>query len=245
MSETQHTVIRAGQSIEVGVAVDQECDEPGCTEKIVRVYDFVCGEDHGDNESGCGKYFCSQHLYLDADVFDADGDQPQLCADCAGMREPQNDAAGGEDPDTETETFKTIRYTADVVAVDPDGRVLLIERRWEPFTGAWALPGGHTDINETSRAAGARELKEETGLDVDPDALVLIGVYDAPFRDPRGRYVTVAYLARVPAGTTARAGDDAAAVRWAPLDALPEDLAFDHHRILADAMHLVTAHAHH
>jgi len=66
-----------------------------------------------------------------------------------------------------------------------------------------------------------------------------------PTRDPRGRYVTVAYLAWVPAGAAARAGDDAAAVRWAPLDRLPGDLAFDHHQILADALALTTATPHH
>lgn len=145
---------------------------------------------------------------------------------------------------TEAETFETVRYTADVVCVR-DGAVLLIERGWPPYQGKFALPGGHVDVGETSRAAGARELLEEAGVDVDPEALVLVGVYDAPLRDPRGRYVTVAFLARVPAGTAAQAGDDAAAVRWVPLDGLPQDLAFDHNRILADALDLLTATAHH
>jgi hypothetical protein len=103
MGIAQHTVTRQGQTIEVGVMVDQECDEPGCTEQIVRVFDRVCGEDHGDNESGCGKYFCSQHLYLDGDLFEADEDQPQLCADCAGMRPPQDSTADGDDQDDDVE----------------------------------------------------------------------------------------------------------------------------------------------
>lgn len=63
-----------------------------------------------------------------------------------------------------------------------------------------------------------------------------MGVYDRPDRDPRGRYVSVAYAVKVPDGTTAQAGDDAAAVRWVPLDALG-DLAFDHGEIVADAWH--------
>ncbi len=117
-----------------------------------------------------------------------------------------------EEDMTETETFETVRYTADVVCVR-DGSVLLIERGWPPYQGQVALPGGHVDVGETSRAAGARELLEEAGVDVDPEALVLVGVYDAPLRDPRGRYVTVAYLARVPAGTAAQARDDDAAVQ--------------------------------
>ena len=142
--------------------------------------------------------------------------------------------------ETETETFETVRYTADVVCIR-DGAVLLIERGWPPHLGKLALPGGHCDPLETSRAAAARELLEEAGVEVDPDALELVGVYDAPFRDPRGRYVTVAYLARVPAGTSARAGDDAAAAHWVPLDNLPQDLAFDHTQILDDALDLAAA----
>jgi 8-oxo-dGTP diphosphatase len=134
------------------------------------------------------------------------------------------------------ETPETINYTADVICLR-DGHVLLIERGWDPHKGKWALPGGHVDPGETSRAAAARELLEETGVRVSPDALVLVGVYDAPGRDPRGRYVTVAYLAEVPVDTTAQAGDDAAAVRWAPLDTPSDDLAFDHAQILHDARH--------
>ncbi|MGW4806412.1 NUDIX domain-containing protein [Kitasatospora sp. NPDC004272] len=137
---------------------------------------------------------------------------------------------------------ETIRYTADVVAVRPDGRVLLIERGHAPYAGLLALPGGHVDSGETAREAAVRELHEETGVLVDPDDLVLLGVYDEPGRDPRGRYVGAAYLARVPAGTEARAGDDAASVHWVPLDALPEQLAFDHHLVLADARRFLSGH---
>jgi 8-oxo-dGTP diphosphatase len=110
--------------------------------------------------------------------------------------------------------------------------VLLIERGWAPFEGRWALPGGHVDRGETSRAAAARELAEETGVEVDPAALKQLGVYDEPRRDPRGRYVTVAYLAQVERVVPA-AGDDARAARWFPLNKLPV-LAFDHADILGD-----------
>lgn len=136
---------------------------------------------------------------------------------------------------TETETFETIRYTADVVALTPGGDVLLIERGWPPHEGAWALPGGHVDPGETSLTAAARELAEETGVHVTADNLRPIGVWDAPDRDPRGRYVTVAYAAVVPADTQIVAGDDARTARWWPLDNLPERLAFDHADILSAA----------
>ncbi|MFF2787605.1 NUDIX domain-containing protein [Streptomyces sp. NPDC058049] len=132
-----------------------------------------------------------------------------------------------------SETFETIRYTADVVVIRGD-EVLVIERGWPPHQGMLALPGGHVDAGETSLAAAGRELLEETGVRVDVDALTLVGVYDGVGRDPRGRYVSVAYAVAVPAGTVARAGDDAAAVRWVPL-ADPGELAFDHARIVADA----------
>ncbi|MCA1223327.1 NUDIX domain-containing protein [Streptomyces sp. 8L] len=135
-----------------------------------------------------------------------------------------------------SETFEIIRYTADVVCIR-DGHVLLVERGWPPYKGQYALPGGHVDPGEKSRAAAARELLEETGVRVSEEDLVLVGVYDAPGRDPRGRYVTVAYMATVPSDVTARAGDDAAAVRWMPIEE-PRDLAFDHGQIVQDARRL-------
>jgi ADP-ribose pyrophosphatase YjhB (NUDIX family) len=132
-----------------------------------------------------------------------------------------------------TEADEIIKYTADVVCIR-DGHVLTIERGWPPHQGQFALPGGHVDSGETSRAAAVRELLEETGVQVDAEALTLVGIYDAPGRDPRGRYVTVAYAVTVPADTAAQAGDDAVAVAWVPSDG-PGDLAFDHKQIVADA----------
>ncbi|MFF6835219.1 NUDIX domain-containing protein [Streptomyces sp. NPDC012438] len=130
----------------------------------------------------------------------------------------------------------TIRYTADVIAVTDDGRVLLIKRGWPPFENHWALPGGHVDDGESSRQAAVRELEEETGVRVAEDELRLAGVWDQPDRDPRGRYVTVTYLATVPATTQAIAGDDARDARWWPLTDLPARLAFDHADILATVL---------
>ncbi|MFH8295057.1 NUDIX domain-containing protein [Streptomyces sp. NPDC018059] len=134
---------------------------------------------------------------------------------------------------TETaEPVETVFLTADVIAVTDDRRVALIERDWEPYKGQWALPGGHVDKGETIREAAARELFEETGIRVDEAALERIDIFDRPDRDPRGRYVTVAYLARVPVGTVLTAGTDARSAVWWPLEYLPDALAFDHADIL-------------
>ncbi|NEB58720.1 NUDIX hydrolase [Streptomyces sp. SID6648] len=135
---------------------------------------------------------------------------------------------------------ETIRYTADVVCLRGDD-VLVIRRGWEPHKDELALPGGHVDRGETSRAAAARELEEETGIRVAAEDLDRLDVYDRPDRDPRGRYVSVAYVVTVPADTVAQAGDDATAVQWVPLTE-PGTLAFDHAEILADARrHQLTA----
>ncbi|BCL20290.1 NUDIX domain-containing protein [Streptomyces tuirus] len=133
-----------------------------------------------------------------------------------------------------TETLETIRFTADVVVTTTDGHVLLIERGWDPHKGQWALPGGHVDPGETSREAAARELAEEAGVYAMLRELSLIGVFDAPDRDPRGRYVTVAYHLTVIPGTPVEAGDDAVRAEWWPLEALPP-LAFDHGGIIRAA----------
>src|SRR5205814_234642 len=112
-------------------------------------------------------------------------------------------------------------------------RVLLIRRKSDPFAGCWALPGGFVDENEKLVDAARRELKEETGLTVgDLEQLYTAG---DPGRDPRGWTVTVAYLVRVDADQLKPvAADDAAEVKWFPLD-VPPKMAFDHAMLLARA----------
>ncbi|CAN5178631.1 hypothetical protein BH10PSE1_BH10PSE1_12810 [soil metagenome] len=127
--------------------------------------------------------------------------------------------------------------TTDIVVLsERDGHpsIMLIQRKHDPFAGSWALPGGFLDQGETLEACAARELHEETGLVAGP--LRLFGTYSTPGRDPRGWSVSAAYWTRAEDGTgEARAGDDAADCRWFALDDLP-DLAFDHDRIIADAV---------
>lgn len=137
-----------------------------------------------------------------------------------------------------------VRLTADVVLVDTrvgdQPYVLLIQRGHEPHKGKWALPGGHVDEGETTVAAAHRELTEETGLVA--ERLDLIGVYADPERDPRGRYVTFAYLgAGSITGTVPEAADDAVHARWCPVTDLDDQVAFDHHSIIVDALRLLPA----
>jgi 8-oxo-dGTP diphosphatase len=121
-----------------------------------------------------------------------------------------------------------------------DLRVLMISRVWPPFVGHRALPGGHVDLGEDTKAAAGRELEEETGLCIAEALLNLVGVYAEPGRDPRGRIVSFAYTARLPHCPPAWAGDDAATAEWIPLSELTSTaLAFDHERIIRDALKLI------
>jgi 8-oxo-dGTP diphosphatase len=125
--------------------------------------------------------------------------------------------------------------TVDIVIVTREDkpRVLLIRRKHEPFTGCWALPGGFVDMDEPLDAAARRELLEETG--VRAKGLVQLHTFGEPGRDPRGRTISVAYLAWVDFDDVEpRAADDADEVGWFSL-ARPPKLAFDHKDILACA----------
>jgi len=115
--------------------------------------------------------------------------------------------------------------------------VLLIRRRNDPYKDHWALPGGFVDYSDKSlEEAAVRELSEETGLalgDAKLEQLFTVGDIN---RDPRGPVVAVIY------GTVGRfgdvaAGDDAADARWWSIHSLDSmDLAFDHGKIIDQAL---------
>jgi 8-oxo-dGTP diphosphatase len=115
-------------------------------------------------------------------------------------------------------------------------QVLVIERGHDPFQGQDALPGGFLRADEDLREAAERELYEETNLPGNELHLEQLGTYGAPRRDPRGRVVSVAWLAIAPDLPTPAAGTDARSARWAPVEKVAGTLAFDHGRILADGV---------
>jgi len=130
--------------------------------------------------------------------------------------------------------------TADVALFgrqNGEWHVLLVNRRWAPYEGRWALPGGHVDDGETAHTAARRELSEETNIA--SNLLHFVGLYDEPGRDPRGWYWSAAYWGIVPGNEGCprpEARDDAREAQWFPVaDITDQHLAFDHARIVGDA----------
>src|SRR5262245_20399498 len=129
-----------------------------------------------------------------------------------------------------------VRITVDPVILtvrDDRLQVLLVERANAPYRGMSALPGGFLRDDETLDDAARRELAEETALE--RIHLEQLRAYSTPGRDPRGRIVTVSYLAVAPSLPAPVAGSDARTARWSPVGEVAA-LAFDHDEILADAL---------
>ena len=119
------------------------------------------------------------------------------------------------------------RVAADVIIEFNDG-IILIKRKNPPY--GWAIPGGFVDKDESIEVAAIREMKEETGLDL--EGLCQFHVYSRPGRDPRGHTISVVFAAKGKGGP--KAGDDAAEVGVFSRDNLPEDIAFDHREVLEE-----------
>jgi 8-oxo-dGTP diphosphatase len=142
----------------------------------------------------------------------------------------------------------TYRYARPSVTVDAvvfgaertQLKLLLVERKEEPFRGSWALPGGYVRIRESLEDAVVRELREETAVTGVP-YMEQLYTFGDPKRDPRGRVISVAYFCLVrPNQHAVRAGSDAARASWHPVDGLPA-LAFDHAEIVGVALRRLQA----
>ena len=134
-------------------------------------------------------------------------------------------------------TYKYPRpaVTADCVVItkEPEPKVLLIQRGNDPYKGCWAFPGGFMEMDETAEQCAKRELEEETGLKI--EYLRQLGAYSKVGRDPRGRTITIAYLAYIDIPQAVVGQDDATKAEWWSINALPP-LAFDHDEIMQDAL---------
>ncbi len=91
-----------------------------------------------------------------------------------------------------------IKYTVDAVITDKKDRILLAKRRFAPFEGEYALPGGFKELAEDAQETLVREVREETAIDLQYGEWEEIGLFDKPGRDPRGPVHTRAYLCQIP-----------------------------------------------
>ena len=145
-------------------------------------------------------------------------------------------------PDYDPNAFHPFAVTVDIVVmtiIEDELRVLLVRRAVPPFLDFWALPGGFVLPDEDLSAAAVRELAEETSINQEPDQLEQFGTYGHPDRDPRMRVVSVGYWAIVPDLPAPKGGSDAAYAELVPVAEVESGrirLAFDHDRIVADAI---------
>ena len=127
-----------------------------------------------------------------------------------------------------------IAVTVDSVVfckVNSQFKVLLIQRKNDPFKDEWALPGGFVEEGEDLETAAKRELKEETGVKV--DSMEQIKAFGKPGRDPRGHTISIAFLSRIFCEEDLNPSDDAKAAQWFEIEKLPDmKLAFDHDEII-------------
>lgn len=132
---------------------------------------------------------------------------------------------------------QNIRLSVDAVVFGYEAgtiSVLLIKRKYEPFKGMWAIPGGFVLQDESLEEAVERELKEETGVEI--NYLEQLYTFGSPKRDPRSRVVSIAYFGLVhPNAFDIFAATDAEEVQWYTIDKLPQ-LSFDHQEILQFAI---------
>lgn len=145
-----------------------------------------------------------------------------------------------------TYDFPMASMTADVVVYNvPEDKFLMIERRDD---GKWAHAGGYVDIADGERVheCALRELKEETGLVAKQEELMLIGLFDEPLRDHRGRTISACYVYLQEDDQQAVAGDDAKSVKLLSLDEITlmemdGNIAFDHAYMIQQTLQFLQA----
>jgi ADP-ribose pyrophosphatase YjhB (NUDIX family) len=128
----------------------------------------------------------------------------------------------------EIEVYRNPIPTVDIIIEIESRGIVLIKRRNPPH--GWAIPGGFVDCGESLEEAAVREAKEETNLDL--DSIRQFHTYSAPDRDPRHHTITTVYIAKADGRREAK--DDALELGIFTRSNLPEEIAFDHRKILED-----------
>ncbi|HIJ98897.1 TPA: NUDIX hydrolase [archaeon] len=124
------------------------------------------------------------------------------------------------------------KLAVDVLIADETKGILLVKRKTEPFKGRYALPGGMVEYGETVEKAAVREVKEETGLDVELEGI--LGVYSDSDRDPRGHTVSIVFFATPKKGKIS-GSTETEDVGYKTLKEIENlELAFDHETIVED-----------
>jgi ADP-ribose pyrophosphatase YjhB (NUDIX family) len=106
--------------------------------------------------------------------------------------------------------------------------IVLIKRKNFPY--GWAIPGGFMDYGESAETTAIREAEEETTLKV--EIQYLLGFYSNPDRDPRHHTVTAVYVCK--SYGTPKGNDDAAEAKIFDITDIPQNLAFDHNKVIKD-----------
>ncbi len=164
----------------------------------------------------------------------------RFCYRCGGLLDWVN-SSGDERPRQICTLCGRIQYrNAKPCAgalVEEHGRLLLVRRAIEPYLGCWDIPGGFLEVDEHPEAGAIREVREETGLEIEP--IELFGIYvDRYGCHDDGDYCLNIYYSARPVGGRAQPADEAADLAWFSPDRLPTAIAFHHARqVLADWAH--------
>ena len=135
--------------------------------------------------------------------------------------------------------YKKPSLTVDIIIINENNDFILIKRKNEPFKNHWAIPGGFVDYGETVENAAIREAKEETSIDV--KIKKLLGVYSNPNRDPRGHTVSIVYIANGDFNELSPSSDAKDGKIYSFEDISSLNLAFDHEKILKDALKYINS----